>query len=62
MCLRCCAGRELTTCSHMAGAYERKGHHYSVQDTATYDEHGRLLLQQRHTNIFRPAKKPGASL
>ena len=41
---------------------ERKGHHYSVQDTATYDEHGRLLLQQRHTNIFRPAKKPEAAL
>ena len=46
----------------MAEAFERKGHHYSVQDTATYDEHGRLLLQQRHTNIFRPAKKPEAAL
>lgn len=47
----------LVTTAKFVEAYERKGHHYAVIDCATYDEGGRELIRQRHTNIFQVAKR-----
>ncbi|MCZ6871605.1 MAG: MaoC/PaaZ C-terminal domain-containing protein [Gammaproteobacteria bacterium] len=51
------AGQTLTVAGHCVEVYERKGHHYIVNDGAILGEEGEILVRIRHTAIFRVAKR-----
>lgn len=51
------AGDTFTVRGHCAAAYERKAHHYVVNDGSIEDSAQRLIARLRHTAIFRI--KPG---
>jgi len=51
------AGQTFSVAGRCIDAYERKGHHYIVNDTELLAEDGRLLAQVRHTSVFQVAKK-----
>ncbi len=51
------AGQTLTVAGHCVEAYERKGHHYIVNDGAILGEQGEILVRIRHTAIFEVAKR-----
>ncbi len=51
------AGQTLTVAAHCVETYERKGHHYIVNDGAILGEAGEILVRLRHTAIFQVAKR-----
>ncbi len=51
------AGQVLTVAGRCVDAYERKGHHYIVNDTLLLSESGDCLSQVRHTSVFQVAKR-----
>ncbi|MCK9486048.1 MAG: hypothetical protein M0R73_05005 [Dehalococcoidia bacterium] len=51
------AGQDFVTTATFREAYERKGHQYGAYDCTTYSEDGRELWRQRHTTIYRVAKR-----
>ena len=56
-CASAHAGQSFTVAGRCIDAYERKGHHYIVNDTVLLGEAGQLLSQVRHTSVFRVAKR-----
>lgn len=60
-CAGAYAGQTFTVAGHCVDAYERKGHHYIVNDTVLLGEDGQSLSQVRHTSIFRVAKRDSQS-
>ncbi len=51
------AGQAFTVAGRCVDAYERKGHHYIVNDTVLLGESGDCLSQVRHTSVFQVAKR-----
>jgi acyl dehydratase len=51
------AGQTLTVAGTCVETYERKGHHYIVNDGAILSEGGEVLVRLRHTAIFEVAKR-----
>lgn len=51
------AGQTLAVAGHCVEVYERKGHHYIVNDGAILAEAGDVLVRLRHTAIFQVAKR-----
>jgi hypothetical protein len=51
------AGQTLVVTGYCQEVYERKGHHYMVNDVAIWSEPGDELLRLRHTTIFQVAKR-----
>tara|TARA_Y100000310_G_C20671251_1_gene810434 strand:- start:1676 stop:2521 length:846 start_codon:yes stop_codon:yes gene_type:complete len=51
------AGQTLTVTGHCHEVYERKGHHYIVNDGAIWSQPGEELVRLRHTAIFQVAKR-----
>ena len=51
------AGQTFTMAGRCVDAYERKGHHYIVNDTLLLGESGDCLSQVRHTSVFNVAKR-----
>ncbi len=60
-CVKANAGQSFTVAGCCIDAYERKGHHYIVNDTVLLGETGALLSQVRHTSVFRVAKRNEAT-
>jgi hypothetical protein len=54
-------GAALLVCGRCVDAYERKGHHYIVNDCAILDDAGNVTTQIRHTAIFQLATSRGVS-
>ena len=51
------AGQTVTVTGRCVDAYERKGHHYIVNDTVLLGASGDCLSQVRHTAVFQVAKR-----
>lgn len=51
------AGQTLIVTGYCQAVYERKNHHYIVNDGAIWSEQGEELLRLRHTAIFQVAKR-----
>lgn len=51
------AGQTLMVTGHCREVYERKGHHYIVNDGAIWSEQAEELVRVRHTAIFHVAKR-----
>lgn len=51
------AGQTLVVTGYCREVYERKGHHYIVNDGSIWSEHGIELVRLRHKAIFRLAKR-----
>ncbi len=51
------AGQTLTVTGYCHEVYERKDHHYIVNDGAIWSEHAEELMRLRHTAIFKVAKR-----
>jgi hypothetical protein len=47
------AGQTLVVTGHCREVYERKGHHYIVNDGSIWSEHGNELVRLRHKAIFQ---------
>ncbi len=56
-CARANVGQSFTVAGRCVDAYERKGHHYIVNDTVLLGEGGERLSQVRHTSVFQVAKR-----
>ena len=50
------AGQTFSITADCREVYERKGHHYIVNDGAIWSERGDELVRLRHTSVFRIAK------
>ena len=51
------AGQPLVVTGYCQEVYERKDHHYLVNDVAIWSEPGDELVRLRHTTIFQVAKR-----
>lgn len=51
------AGQTLTVTGFCVQVYERKGHHYIVNDGSIWSEDRQELVRMRHTAIFNVAKR-----
>ncbi|MCZ6642802.1 MAG: MaoC/PaaZ C-terminal domain-containing protein [Gammaproteobacteria bacterium] len=51
------AGQTFSVTADCREVYERKGHHYIVNDGAIWSESGDELVRLRHTSVFRIAKR-----
>jgi hypothetical protein len=51
------AGQALTVTGHCRQVYERKGHHYIINDGAIWSEQAEELVRMRHTAIFQVARR-----
>jgi len=51
------AGQKFVTTATFRESYERKGHQYGAYDCTTYSEDGQELWRQRHTTIYKVAKR-----
>jgi len=51
------AGQIVIVTGHCREVYERKRHHYIINDGAIWSEQGEELVRMRHTAIFRVAKR-----
>lgn len=51
------AGQNFVTTGTFRESYERKGHQYGAYDLTTYSEEGVELWRQRHTTIYKVAKR-----
>lgn len=51
------AGQNFVTTGTFRESYERKGHQYGAYDLTTYSEDGVELWRQRHTTIYKVAKR-----
>jgi len=51
------AGQNLVTTGTFREAYERKGHQYGAYDLTTHSDDGVELWRQRHTTIYKVAKR-----
>jgi acyl dehydratase len=52
-------GETVVVAGRCVDAFERKGHHYIVNDCVLLDREGRTLTQLRHTAIYRLAAPAG---
>lgn len=51
------AGQDFVTTGTFRESYERKGHQYGAYDLSTYSTDGVELWRQRHTTIYKVAKR-----
>lgn len=51
------AGQDFVTTGTFRESYERKGHQYGAYDLTTYSADGVELWRQRHTTIYKVAKR-----
>lgn len=51
------AGQTLTVGGSLAGAYQRKGHEYAINDVAVFGEDGEVLTRIRQSSIYQVAAR-----